>query len=102
MSAPQDQPERWGTTAEGPVDRHVLTNGNGMRVAVLTYGGIVQQVEVPDRAGATANVVLGFDRLRGYVDNPGPYFGALIGRYGNRIARGRFALDGTGYELPIN
>nr|WP_221375130.1 aldose epimerase family protein [Actinoplanes polyasparticus] len=102
MSAPQDRPERWGATSDGPVDRYVLANGEGMRVGILTYGGIVQSVEVPDRAGATANVVLGFDRLQRYVDNPGPYFGALVGRYGNRIARGRFTLDGTTYELPIN
>ncbi|MCM4076478.1 aldose epimerase family protein [Paractinoplanes hotanensis] len=102
MPAPQDRPERWGATSEGAVDRYVLANGEGMRVGILTYGGIVQSVEAPDRTGATANVVLGFDRLRGYVDNPGPYFGALIGRYGNRIARGRFTLDGAGYELPIN
>jgi aldose 1-epimerase len=92
----------WGETAEGPVDRYVLSNGRGMRVAILTYGGIVQSLEVPDRHGDPANVVLGYDRLPGYLDNPGPYFGALIGRYGNRIAEGRFTLDGAGYRLPVN
>jgi len=94
--------EGWGTTAEGPVDRYLLSNGRGMRVALLTHGGIVQSLEVPDRHGDPANVVLGFDRLQGYLDNPGPYFGALIGRYGNRIAEGRFTLDDTTYRMPVN
>src|SRR5690349_14861297 len=85
--------QEWGTTAEGAVDRYLLSNGRGMRVGLLTYGGILQSLEVPDRHGDPANVVLGFDRLQGYLDNPGPYFGALIGRYGNRIAEGRFTLD---------
>jgi aldose 1-epimerase len=85
-----------------PVDQHVLTNGPGMRVKILTYGGIVQSIEVPDRSGATTNVVLGFDEVQGYRDHPDPYFGALIGRYGNRIAAGRFTLDGAGYALPAN
>lgn len=94
--------EQWGTTAEGSVDRYLLSNGRGMRVALLTYGGIVQSLEVPDRHGDPANVVLGFDRLQGYLDNPAPYFGALIGRYGNRIAEGRFTLDGATHRLPLN
>ncbi len=87
---------------EGSVDRYVLTNGHGMRVKILPYGGIVQSLEVPDRNGETANVVLGFDEVQGYLDHPDPYFGALIGRYGNRIADGRFTLDGTSYALPVN
>jgi aldose 1-epimerase len=94
--------QEWGTTAEGPVDRYLLSNGRGMRVALLTYGGIVQSLEVPDRNGDPANVVLGFAELQGYLDNPGPFFGALIGRYGNRIAEGRFTLDGTAHQLPVN
>jgi len=71
---------------------------------VLTYGGIIQTLEVPDASGEVENVVLGFDDLAGYVEdnNPGPYFGALIGRYGNRIAGGSFELDGTTYQLPLN
>jgi aldose 1-epimerase len=73
-----------------------------MRVAILTYGGIVQSLEVPDRDGRSGNVVLGFDRLQGYADNPGPYFGALIGRYGNRIAKGSFTLDGVTHRVPVN
>jgi aldose 1-epimerase len=94
--------EGWGATAEGPVDRFVLDNGHGMRAAILTYGGIVQSLEVPDRDGRPGNVVLGFGRLQGYLDNAGPYFGALIGRYGNRIAKGSFSLDGATYRVPIN
>jgi aldose 1-epimerase len=94
--------ESWGSTSEGAVDRYTLTNGRGMRVRILTYGGIIQTLEVPDRHGRTANVVLGFGDLQGYLDHPDPYFGAVIGRYGNRIAQGRFTLDGTTYEVPVN
>ncbi|WP_229076336.1 aldose epimerase family protein [Actinoplanes sp. DH11] len=79
-----------------------LTNITGMRVRVLPYGGIIQSIEVPDRAGGIANVVLGFENQQGYADHPGPYFGAIIGRYGNRIAGGRFTLDGESRELPRN
>jgi aldose 1-epimerase len=96
--------EAFGTTPNGTsVERWTLTNG-GMTVRVLTYGGIVQTLEVPDAAGNVQNVVLGFDDLAGYVqhNNPGPYFGALIGRYANRIAGGTFALDGRTYQLPLN
>jgi aldose 1-epimerase len=73
-----------------------------MRVRILTYGGILQSIEVPDRYRRTANVALGFADLQGYVDHPGPYFGALVGRYANRIARGRFVLGGRTYNTPIN
>jgi aldose 1-epimerase len=96
--------EPFGTAPGGtPVERWTLTNGE-MTVRVLTYGGIVQTLEVPDADGEIENVVLGFDDLAGYVEqnNPGPYFGALIGRYGNRIAGGTFTLDGTTYQLPLN
>jgi aldose 1-epimerase len=96
-----------GTLPDGrSVERYTLTNARGMRVAVLTYGGILQRVEVPDAHGEIANVTLGFDDLAGYL-SPAylantPFFGAIIGRYGNRIARGRFTLDGETYELPLN
>ena len=77
-----------------------------MTVAVLTYGGILQSVEVPDREGESANVTLGFAELAGYLDpaytSAPPFFGALIGRYANRIAGGRFELDGVAYQLAIN
>jgi aldose 1-epimerase len=82
------------------VDRWTISSG-GTRMKVLSYGGIVQSLELPDRAGRYANVSLGFDSLDPYVSDS-PYFGALIGRYGNRIAEGRFTLDGTEYQLPVN
>jgi aldose 1-epimerase len=91
----------FGSTSEGPVDRYTLTNSNGMRVRILTYGGILQTIDVPDRRGHTANVTLGFDNVADYVAKS-PYFGALIGRYANRIAGGRFTLEGVTYQLPIN
>ena len=94
--------EPWGSTPDGDVDRYTLTNARGMRVRVLTYGGILQSVEVPGRDGATANVALGFGSVTGYVEHPDPYFGAIIGRYGNRIAGGRFTLDGVTRHLPVN
>ncbi|MFE2179432.1 hypothetical protein ACFXB5_02245, partial [Streptomyces sp. NPDC059455] len=93
--------EHFGTLADGtPVDRWTIENGR-TRLRVLSYGGIVQALEIPDRHGRRANVSLGFDDLDSYVADS-PYFGALIGRYGNRIARGTFTLDGKKYQLPIN
>jgi aldose 1-epimerase len=94
--------EPWGSTLQGTVDRYTLDNGDGMRVQIITYGGIMQSIEVPDRHGRSVNVALGFNNLQGYVEQPGPYFGALIGRYGNRISRGRFLLDGQTHHVPIN
>ncbi|MFE2376867.1 aldose epimerase family protein [Streptomyces sp. NPDC059398] len=96
------QPEIFGRLGDGtPVHRWTLERG-GTRVRVLTYGGILQSVEVPDRTGAATGVALGFPDLAGYLAHPGPYFGALIGRYANRIAGGAFALDGRTYRLPRN
>src|SRR2546423_1506590 len=93
--------EPFGTTAGGEhVDRYTLTNGH-LRVRILTLGGILQTIETPDRRGRLANVTLGFATLAPYETNS-PYFGALIGRYANRIAGGRFTLDGVTYQLPIN
>ncbi|MFE2644912.1 aldose epimerase family protein [Streptomyces nigra] len=77
-----------------------LANG-GTRMKVLSYGGVVQSLEVPDRRGRLANVSLGFRSLDDYVDSS-PYFGALIGRYGNRIGKGRFTLDGRTYQVDVN
>ncbi|MCG8968469.1 aldose epimerase family protein [Streptomyces sp. CL12-4] len=94
--------ELFGTLSDGtPVHRWTLERA-GVRVKVLTYGGIVQSAEVPDRDGHTADVVLGFADLDGYVTHPEPYFGALVGRYANRIAGGRFPLDGRTYALALN
>jgi aldose 1-epimerase len=93
-----------------PVYRYTLSNCNGMTVRVLTYGGIIQSISVPDRYGHTTDVVLGFKTLQDYVnfDSPpppapgGPYFGETVGRYANRIAKGTFKLNGQTYTLPIN
>jgi aldose 1-epimerase len=91
----------FGTTPAGErVDRYTLSNGR-MRVRILTYGGILQSIEVPDRRGRLGNVTLGFDNLADYVARS-PYFGCITGRYANRIAEGKFTLDGTIYTLPIN
>jgi aldose 1-epimerase len=92
----------FGQTADGtPVEIYTLRNDKGMEARILTYGGIVQSLKVPDKNGKPGDVVLGYDDLDGYLTNS-PYFGALIGRYGNRIAKGKFTLDGQEYTLPIN
>jgi len=94
----------FGKTKEGEIVKlFTLTNAKGMAVAITNYGGIVVSLKVPDRGGQLGDVVLGFDSLAGYVtDPPPPYFGALIGRYGNRIGGARFTLNGTEYKLPKN
>ncbi|MFE4549802.1 aldose epimerase family protein [Streptomyces sp. NPDC056785] len=94
--------ELFGTLPDGsPVHRWTLERA-GVRVRILTYGGIVQSVEIPDRDGHRADVVLGFPGLDGYLAHPDPYLGALVGRYANRIAGGRFPLDGVTYHLAQN
>jgi aldose 1-epimerase len=92
----------FGKTAAGqPVDLFVLTNANGLQAAITNYGAIVTSLTAPDRAGKLADVVLGFDTLDGYLGNH-PYFGAICGRYANRIAQGTFTLDGRKYTLARN
>ena len=94
--------EPWGSTDEGAVQRWTLTNARGMVVRILTYGGTLQEIDVPDRHGHNTNVTLGFPSLDGYVADTNPYFGCITGRYANRIAKGQFTLDGVTYHLPIN
>ncbi|MCT4352849.1 galactose mutarotase [Streptomyces sp. Je 1-79] len=93
--------EPFGSVDGTDVTRWTLQR-DAVRVRVLTYGGIVQSVETPDRDGVPGGVVLGFPDLEGYLKRPEPYFGALVGRYANRIAGGSFTLDGTTYRLARN
>ena len=91
----------FGVTPEGtPVDLYALSNGR-MTVKVITYGAIVTEIHVPDRRGGLADVVLGFDNLDDYQAR-NPHFGAMTGRFANRIAGGKFALDGKEYTLAVN
>ncbi|MFE9438147.1 aldose epimerase family protein [Streptomyces sp. NPDC006602] len=91
----------FGKLADGTeVHSWALENG-GTRLKVLSWGGVVQSLEIPDREGRYANVSLGFDTIEDYVAGS-PYFGALIGRYGNRIAEGRFTLDGKSHQVSVN
>src|ERR1017187_3898679 len=95
-------PAPFGKTLNGtPVEIYTLRNANGMTARIMTYGGIVQSLMVPDKNGSFGDVVLGYNTLDGYLTNS-PYFGALIGRYGNRIAKGHFTLDGQIYTLATN
>jgi aldose 1-epimerase len=92
----------FGRMADGrTIDLYTLTNNQGMRVSITNYGGIVVSIVVPDRNGKPGDVVLGFDNLEGYLGKE-PYFGALVGRYANRIGNARFKLHGVEYKLPAN
>ena len=92
----------FGKTPDGTaVELYTLRNSKGMEATIMTYGGIVTSLKTPDRNGKLGDVVLGYDNLAGYIKST-PYFGALIGRYGNRIAHGKFSLDGTTYQLATN
>jgi len=92
----------FGSLSDGtPIDIYTLTNSRGMEVKILTYGGILQSIKVPDRRGRLANVTLGFNNIADY-ETKNPYFGCITGRYANRIANGRFQLNGQTYQLGIN
>jgi len=98
----QVRKEAFGKTGDGrPVALYTLTNSKGMEVRAMTYGGIIVSIRVPDKNGKIGDVVLGHDNVDGYLVNP-PYFGAIVGRYANRIAGGTFTLDGVKYTLPKN
>jgi aldose 1-epimerase len=94
--------EPFGTVDGQEVRVFTLRNANGVEARVTNYGGIIQTLRVPDREGQFADVVLGFDSLSGYMAEGNPYFGSIIGRYGNRIAGAEFALDGETYALAQN
>ena len=94
--------EPFGTLPDGrQVTRYTLQNATGMVVKILDFGGIINEIHVPDRDGKLGDVALGFGTIDPYVKDS-PYFGALIGRYGNRIGKGRFTLDGQEHRLPTN
>jgi aldose 1-epimerase len=96
------QKESFGKTKDGqPVDLYTLTNANGLVVKISNYGGTVMQLWVPDRDGKLEDIALGFDNIGDY-EELSPYFGSLIGRYGNRIGKGKFTLDGKQYTLATN
>lgn len=93
--------EIFGQVDADKVYLYTMTNNNGMSVKVTNYGGIVTSVLVPDKDGKMGDVVLGFDDLQSYLDGH-PYFGCIVGRYGNRIAKGKFTIDGEEYNLAVN
>jgi len=98
--------ENFGTFNDKPVELYQLTNNNGVVMKVITYGGIITELHVPDKDGQMGDVVLGFDKLDGYISPEykagNPYFGAIVGRYGNRIAKGKFTVDEVEYTLATN
>lgn len=84
------------------VEKYTLRNSHGMQAGLLTYGATLQSLLVPDKAGKVEDIVLGFDDLQGYQRNGTVYFGATIGRFGNRLAGGKFSLDRKTYQIPLN
>src|SRR5262245_42957844 len=92
----------WGKTKEGtPVELFTLKNSKGMVVKITNYGGTITEIHVPDRDGKIDDVVLGFDNFEAY-EKGHPFFGCIAGRYANRIAKGKFTLDGKEYTLATN
>ena len=97
----------FGKTADGTeIQLFALTNKNGLKATISTYGGTLTSLLVPDKDGKMSDVILGFDNVSGYLSpefkKSNPYFGALIGRYGNRIAKGQFSIDGKPYQVGLN
>ena len=84
------------------IKAYTLENETGLRATFLNYGGILVELEVPDQIGMPMDITLGLDSVEEYVENNPPYFGAIVGRFANRIAQGRFALKGKAYQLPLN
>jgi aldose 1-epimerase len=102
MVRPEIRKQAFGMTErQEAVELYTLTNASGMEARIMTYGGTLVSLKVPDRNGRLADVVLGYESLDGYLKNS-PYFGAIVGRYGNRIGKGQFSLNGKVYTLPKN
>ncbi|WP_407292511.1 aldose epimerase family protein [Stutzerimonas zhaodongensis] len=98
-----NQQGSFGKMPDGtPIEKYTLKNSQGVEAVVITYGGVLQSLLVPDKDGKLKDIVLGFDDVDGYIKNGNVYFGATIGRFGNRIDDGRFELDGTTYQIPQN
>src|ERR1700681_1072093 len=94
--------QAFGNLPDGaPIELYTLSNAKGMEAGIMNYGGVVVSLTAPDRGGKYADIVLGMQDLAGYLIPP-PYFGALIGRYGNRLGHAQFTLDGKVYHLPAN
>ena len=92
----------FGTTPDGKAVEIYTLRSKDLEVKIMTYGARVVSVEAPDRSGKRADVVLGHKDLQGYIDDKKTYFGAVVGRYGNRIAKGQFTIDGKQYQVPVN
>src|SRR5689334_2576798 len=102
MSKPDIRHEDWGADPYGQaVSLYTLTNATGTEAKITDFGGRIVSLKTADRSGNFADIVLGFDNLDGYL-RKNPFFGALVGRYANRIANGKFKLDGHTYELARN
>ncbi|MES2005813.1 MAG: aldose epimerase family protein [Bacteroidota bacterium] len=92
----------FGVFENDSVTQYTITNPSGMQVSILNYGGTVTNIITPDKEGKMGDLVLGFDSLAGYLQKTNPYFGCLVGRYGNRIAKGKFSIDNQVYQLTVN
>src|SRR2546423_434392 len=103
LHAQVEGPKPFGKSADGtPVETYTLKNKNGVIVKLMTLGATITEINVPDKQGKFANVVLGFDDVAGYQSDKNQYFGCTVGRVCNRIAKGKFTLDGKEYKLAIN
>lgn len=92
----------YGLHGTDTITRYTLTNAHNMQVSIINYGGTITDIITPDKEGKSGNVVLGFDSLSGFTQKGNPFFGALIGRFGNRIAHAKFTLNGQTYQLSAN
>jgi aldose 1-epimerase len=101
MNSSPVEKEKFGTVDGKEIDIYTLTNQSGAQVRIINYGAIVVSLLMPDRDGNFADIVTGYDSLKGYI-NDNSFFGAIVGRYGNRIDKGKFQLDGKNYQLTIN